>query len=49
MLNPIFVIQAVMESLCLSGLLRALVSPTLLDETLLHVTSCLHHLITWGE
>ncbi|XP_044230260.1 vacuolar protein 8-like [Thunnus albacares] len=39
--------QAVMESQCLSGLLRALVSPALSDETLLHVTSCLHHLMTW--
>uniref|UniRef100_A0A3B4U0M3 Vacuolar protein 8 n=2 Tax=Seriola dumerili TaxID=41447 RepID=A0A3B4U0M3_SERDU len=38
--------QAVMENLCLPGLLWALVSPALLDETLLHVTSCLHHLIT---
>ncbi|XP_059209892.1 uncharacterized protein LOC131988697 [Centropristis striata] len=39
--------QAVMESRCLSGLLRAFVSPSLSDETLLHVTSCLHHLMTW--
>ncbi|XP_044022866.1 vacuolar protein 8-like isoform X2 [Siniperca chuatsi] len=39
--------QAVMESLCLSGLLWALLSPTLSDETLLHVTSHLHHLMTW--
>ncbi|KAM9341520.1 uncharacterized protein ABDE67_015170 [Symphorus nematophorus] len=38
--------QAVMESLCVSGLLRALLSPALSDETLLHVTSCLHHLMT---
>ncbi|XP_039898511.1 vacuolar protein 8-like isoform X2 [Simochromis diagramma] len=37
--------QAVMESLCLPGLLCALVSNTLSDETLLHVTSCLHHLM----
>ncbi|XP_040056199.2 uncharacterized protein LOC120833278 [Gasterosteus aculeatus] len=41
--------QAVMESQCLSGLLRALLSPSLSDETLLHVTSCLHHLMTWDE
>ncbi|XP_034713795.1 ankyrin and armadillo repeat-containing protein [Etheostoma cragini] len=39
--------QAVMESLCLSGLLRALLSPSLSDDTVLHVTSCLHHLTTW--
>ncbi|XP_072221776.1 uncharacterized protein [Leuresthes tenuis] len=39
--------KAVMESLCLSGLLQALLSPSLSDETLLHVTSCLHHLMTW--
>ncbi|XP_047467929.1 vacuolar protein 8-like [Mugil cephalus] len=39
--------QAVMESLCLPGLLRALLSPSLSDETLLHVTSCLSHLTTW--
>uniref|UniRef100_A0A3B4FK64 Vacuolar protein 8 n=1 Tax=Pundamilia nyererei TaxID=303518 RepID=A0A3B4FK64_9CICH len=32
--------KAVMESLCLPGLLCALVSNTLSDETLLHVTSC---------
>ncbi|XP_042078330.1 vacuolar protein 8 isoform X2 [Haplochromis burtoni] len=38
-------ILAVMESLCLPGLLCALVSNTLSDETLLHVTSCLHHLM----
>ncbi|XP_054470267.1 uncharacterized protein LOC129103706 [Anoplopoma fimbria] len=38
--------QAVMESLCLSRLLRALLSPSLSDETLLHVTSCLRHLMT---
>ncbi|XP_068437192.1 uncharacterized protein [Clinocottus analis] len=41
--------QAVMESLCLSGLLGALLSPGLSDETLLHVTSCLHHLMTWDQ
>ncbi|XP_040915825.1 ankyrin and armadillo repeat-containing protein isoform X2 [Toxotes jaculatrix] len=41
--------QAVMESLCLSGLLGALLSPGLSDETLLHVTSCLNHLTTWSE
>ncbi|KAG8013181.1 Vacuolar protein 8 [Nibea albiflora] len=40
--------QAVMESLCLSGLLCALLSPALSDEILLHVTSHLHHLMTWG-
>ncbi|XP_018559221.1 ankyrin and armadillo repeat-containing protein [Lates calcarifer] len=39
--------QALMESLCLSGLLWALLSPALSDETLLHVTSCIHHLMTW--
>ncbi|MEQ2220417.1 hypothetical protein ILYODFUR_005263 [Ilyodon furcidens] len=39
--------QAVTESLCLSGLLRVLLSPSLSDETLLHVTLCLHHLMTW--
>ncbi|KAM6912222.1 uncharacterized protein FYW49_010730 [Xenentodon cancila] len=38
--------QAVMESLCLSGLLWALVSPSVSDEMLLHVTMCLHHLMT---
>ncbi|KAM7376199.1 hypothetical protein PAMP_005942 [Pampus punctatissimus] len=41
--------QAVMESLCLSGLLQALVSPVLSDETLLHVTSCLNHLMTFDS
>ncbi|XP_070776613.1 uncharacterized protein [Enoplosus armatus] len=41
--------QAVMESLCLSGLLRALLSPTLSDETLLHVMSHLHHLMAWDQ
>ncbi|KAM7403457.1 hypothetical protein PAMA_004084 [Pampus argenteus] len=41
--------QAVMESLCLSGLLQALVSPVLSDETLVHVTSCLHHLMTFDS
>ncbi|XP_078134169.1 uncharacterized protein LOC144535515 isoform X2 [Sander vitreus] len=39
--------QAVMESLCLSGLLRALLSQSLSDDTVLHVTSCLRHLTTW--
>ncbi|KAL7379534.1 hypothetical protein ABVT39_000880 [Epinephelus coioides] len=39
--------QAVMESLCLSGLLGALLSRSLSDDTLLHVTSCLHHLVSW--
>ncbi|XP_008285681.1 vacuolar protein 8-like [Stegastes partitus] len=38
--------QVVMESLCLSGLLRALLSPSQSDELLLHVTSCLNHLMT---
>uniref|UniRef100_A0A3Q3KI84 Vacuolar protein 8 n=1 Tax=Mastacembelus armatus TaxID=205130 RepID=A0A3Q3KI84_9TELE len=41
--------QAVMESRCLSGLLLALLSPTLADKTLVHVTSCLHHLMTWNQ
>ncbi|KAL6105307.1 uncharacterized protein ACO6RY_06867 [Pungitius sinensis] len=41
--------QAVMESQCLSGLLGALLSPSLSEETLLHVTSCLHHLMTWDQ
>lgn len=36
-----------MESLCLSGLLGALLSRSLSDDTLLHVTSCLHHLVSW--
>ncbi|XP_070698356.1 uncharacterized protein [Pempheris klunzingeri] len=41
--------QAAMESLCLSGLLGALLSPALSDETLQHVTSHLHHLMTWDN
>ncbi|KAM8737893.1 uncharacterized protein AB9X84_022793 isoform 3-T3 [Acanthopagrus schlegelii] len=41
--------QAVMESLCLSGLLRALLSPALSDDTLLRVTSHLDHLMTWDQ
>nr|XP_020463709.1 vacuolar protein 8-like [Monopterus albus] len=41
--------QAVMKSLCLSGLLSALLSATLADETLVHVTSCLHHLMIWDQ
>ncbi|XP_073340594.1 uncharacterized protein [Pagrus major] len=41
--------QAVMESLCLSGLLWVLLSPALSDDTLLHVTSHLDHLMTWDE
>uniref|UniRef100_A0A3B5PUN2 Vacuolar protein 8 n=1 Tax=Xiphophorus maculatus TaxID=8083 RepID=A0A3B5PUN2_XIPMA len=45
-LNPVNVIQAVTESLCLSGLLRGLESPSLSDETLLRVTLCLRHLMT---
>ncbi|KAM9709011.1 uncharacterized protein ACNS7B_001115 isoform 2-T2 [Menidia menidia] len=40
--------QALMESQCLSGLLQALTSPSLSDETLVHVTSCLLHLMTWN-
>ncbi|XP_032403653.1 vacuolar protein 8-like [Xiphophorus hellerii] len=39
--------QAVTESLCLSGLLRGLESPSLSDETLLRVTLCLRHLMSW--
>ncbi|KAG7509862.1 vacuolar protein 8-like [Solea senegalensis] len=39
--------QAVMESRCLSGLLQALRSPALSDDTMLHLASCLHHLMTW--
>ncbi|KAK9534081.1 hypothetical protein VZT92_009154 [Zoarces viviparus] len=39
--------QAVMDSLCVSGLLGALLSPSVSDETSLHVTSCLYHLVTW--
>ncbi|XP_039992910.1 ankyrin and armadillo repeat-containing protein [Xiphias gladius] len=39
--------QAAMESLCLSGLLWALLCPALSDDTLLHVTSCLRRLMTW--
>ncbi|XP_024862822.2 vacuolar protein 8 [Kryptolebias marmoratus] len=38
--------RAVMESGCISGLLWTLLSPSLSDETLLHVTSCLHLLVT---
>ncbi|XP_028995216.1 uncharacterized protein LOC114848660 isoform X2 [Betta splendens] len=38
--------QAVLEGLCLSGPLRAFLLPTLGDETLLHVTSCLQHMMT---
>lgn len=48
-LNPVNVIQAVTESLCLSGLLRGLESPSLSDETLLRVTLCLRHLMSWGN
>ncbi|TKS86964.1 Juxtamembrane domain-associated catenin p120 catenin -like protein [Collichthys lucidus] len=40
--------QAAMESLCLSGLLCALLSPALSDELLLHVTSHVHHLMACG-
>ncbi|KAM4625070.1 uncharacterized protein ACJ7VT_003550 isoform 2-T2 [Polymixia lowei] len=39
--------QAVLESRCLSGLLQVLVSPVNSERTLLRVTSCLHHLMTW--
>ncbi|XP_041667970.1 vacuolar protein 8-like [Cheilinus undulatus] len=39
--------QAVMETLCLSGLLCALLCPALSDETLMDVTSHLNHLMTW--
>ncbi|XP_034419539.1 vacuolar protein 8-like [Cyclopterus lumpus] len=39
--------QAATESLCLPALLGLLSSPSLSDETSLHVTSCLHHLMTW--
>ncbi|XP_029317274.1 vacuolar protein 8-like [Cottoperca gobio] len=39
-------LQAVMESQCVSGLLRALMSPGLSEETVLHVTSCLRPLMT---
>lgn len=48
-LNQILIAQAVMESQCLSGLLEALQSPALSDETLLHVTSYLHQLMTSGQ
>ncbi|KAM8913701.1 LOW QUALITY PROTEIN: uncharacterized protein AB9W97_005864 [Spinachia spinachia] len=37
--------EAGMESQCVSGLLGALLSLSLSDETLLHVASCLHHLM----
>ncbi|PWA29789.1 hypothetical protein CCH79_00007972 [Gambusia affinis] len=46
-LNPVNIIQAVTESLCLAGLLRGLESPSLSDETLLRVTLCLRHLMSW--
>ncbi|CAJ1074491.1 vacuolar protein 8-like [Xyrichtys novacula] len=38
--------QAVLESQCLSGLLRTLLPPTLSDETLLHVVSHVNQLMT---
>lgn len=38
-----------MESQCLSGLLEALQSPVLSDETLLHVTLYLHQLMISGQ
>ncbi|XP_034096157.1 vacuolar protein 8-like [Gymnodraco acuticeps] len=38
--------QAVMEARCLSGLLGALLSPSLTDDTLIHLTSCLQNLMT---
>ncbi|XP_074548725.1 uncharacterized protein LOC141806909 [Halichoeres trimaculatus] len=41
--------QAVLESECLSGLLCTLLPPALSDETLLHVTSHLNHLMTWDS
>ncbi|KAK2826548.1 hypothetical protein Q5P01_020762 [Channa striata] len=41
--------QAVMEGLCLSGLLCALLSSALGDETLLQVTSSLNHLMSLGS
>lgn len=47
--NPLFVAQAVLESVCVSGLLWALLPPALSDETLLNVTSALHLLMTWGK
>ncbi|XP_060918965.1 uncharacterized protein LOC132993255 [Labrus mixtus] len=40
--------QAAVETSCFPGLLCALQSPALSDETLLHVTSHLNHLMTWG-
>uniref|UniRef100_A0A3Q2CJ63 Vacuolar protein 8 n=1 Tax=Cyprinodon variegatus TaxID=28743 RepID=A0A3Q2CJ63_CYPVA len=48
-LNPHNVIQAVVESRCLSGLLRVLLSPSLSDEALLNIMMCLHRLMTWGD
>uniref|UniRef100_A0A3P9PLN5 Vacuolar protein 8 n=1 Tax=Poecilia reticulata TaxID=8081 RepID=A0A3P9PLN5_POERE len=48
-LNPVNVIQAVTESLCLSGLLRGLESPSLSDETLLHVTLCLNPELSYNS
>ncbi|KAK1893868.1 Bifunctional glutamine synthetase adenylyltransferase/adenylyl-removing enzyme [Dissostichus eleginoides] len=38
--------QAEMEARCLSGLLGALLSPSLTDDTLMHLTSCLQNLMT---
>ncbi|XP_035607722.1 uncharacterized protein LOC118368075 [Oncorhynchus keta] len=39
--------QAVMDSECVTGLLKALVSSVTSEETVLCVTSCLHHLTSW--
>ncbi|KAK5857905.1 hypothetical protein PBY51_011115 [Eleginops maclovinus] len=38
--------QAVMEGRCLSGLLGTLLSPSLTDDALTHLTSCLRNLVT---
>ncbi|XP_033961550.1 uncharacterized protein [Pseudochaenichthys georgianus] len=38
--------QAVTEARCSSGLLGALLSPALTDDTLIHLTSCLQNLMT---
>ncbi|KAI4793295.1 hypothetical protein KUCAC02_032819 [Chaenocephalus aceratus] len=38
--------QAVTEARCSSGLLGALLSPSLTDDTLIHLTSCLQNLMT---
>ncbi|XP_034530538.1 vacuolar protein 8-like [Notolabrus celidotus] len=44
-----YIQAAVVESQCLSGLLCTLLPPTLSDETMLHVTSHLNHLMTWDQ